>query len=169
MSRAAQSQAFSIAEIFELILLQLDNRTLLTKAQLICHTWTAFIQQSVAIQWALFFKPRTVIHSKKYQNPLLAEVFPTVFNQYGLAAQTSGSENREHYAECNLLTFTTFDMVCNPHKLHAYIRPEASWRRMLVQQPPVYTMSLLRGSIGHGGRFFYCNEALVSLVSHKYA
>ena len=164
MSGSAQSQAFSITEIFELILLQLDTRTLLTKAQLICHTWTTFIQESPAIQWALFFKPMTSVHSKKHQNPLLAEVFPSIFNQYGPGLGSESCDEKDKHDNYNILTFTTFDMILNPHKLDAYMRPEASWRRMLVQQPPVYTLSVLRSSIGHGGRHFYHYEALVSGV-----
>lgn len=35
---------------------------------------------------------------------------------------------------------------------------------MLVQQPPVYTLSLLRSNVGHGGQYLYIYEALVSIM-----
>lgn len=146
------SQTFAIPELFELILLNLDTRTLLTKAQLICHTWTTFIQESPAIQWALFFKPEP--KGPRWQNPLLAEVFPSIFSSSDPNVQSNVN-----------LTFTNFDLILNSHKFDAYMRPEASWRRMLVQQPPLSTLSLLRSSAGHGGQLFYHYEALVSDTS----
>lgn len=150
MTESAQSQVFSIPEIFELILLQLDNRTLLTVAQLICHTWTTFIQESAAIQWALCFKPVTNPRSRTWQNPLLAEVFPSIFS-------SSTPEVKSNIS----FTFKTFDMLRTPEKCEAYMRPDASWRYMLVQQPPLTTLSLLRSSAGHGGQLFYRYETLV--------
>lgn len=150
MTESAQSQAFSIPEIFELILLKLDNRTLLTTAQLICRTWTTFIQESAAIQWALCFKSVTNPHLPTWQNPLLAEAFPSIFS-------SSTPEVKSNIR----FTYDTFDMFRHPEKFEAYMRPEASWRYMLVQQPPLTTLSLLRSSAGHGGQFFYRYETLV--------
>lgn len=129
MTESARDKVLSISETFEVILLHLDTGTLLTKAQLICRTWTTFIQDSPAIQWALFFKP-VKTSMRTHQNPLLAEMFPSVFSR----------ENGESNGN---LTFTTFVMIRNPHKMEAWIRPEASWRKMLVQQPPLYKLSLL--------------------------
>ncbi|KAJ5159187.1 uncharacterized protein N7500_008838 [Penicillium coprophilum] len=166
----AQSHAFSIPEIFELILLNLDIRTLLTKATRICHTWSHFINSSPRIQWALFFRPLdNALNKPKTQNPLLAETFPSIFHQSGYSTGRNTTRNdTDPDTNTNAanekvilnLTFTTFDMVRNPHKWDAYIRPEASWRRMLVQQPPVYTLSLLRSNVGHGGQYLYIYESL---------
>lgn len=157
MTESARHQAFSIPEIFEQILLKLDNRTLLTKAQLICRTWTTFIQESPAIQWALFFKPKK--HIQKCQNPLLADIFPSIFNRDQGTQKTRTN-----------LTLTTFQILTSwkwdnsdERKLDAWIRPEASWRRMLIQQPPLYTLSLLRSSAGHGGELLHHYKALVRL------
>ncbi|KAJ5827729.1 hypothetical protein N7447_004492 [Penicillium robsamsonii] len=161
-----QSRALSIPEIFELILLNLDIRTLLTKATRICHTWSHFINSSPRIQWTLFFRPLdNALNKPKIQNPLLAETFPSIFHQSGSSNGGSTKYNDTDVDTANEdttsnLTFTTFDMVRNPHKWDAYIRPEASWRRMLVQQPPVYTVSLLRSNVGHGGQYLYIYEAL---------
>ncbi|KAJ5951417.1 uncharacterized protein N7479_009830 [Penicillium vulpinum] len=156
-----QIHALSIPEIFELILLNLDTRTLLTKATRICHTWSHFINSSPALQWALFFRPLdNALNKSKIQNPLLAATFPSIFHQYG---NTKTNDTDINGNPTPRVTFTTFDMVKNPHKWDAYIRPEASWRRMLVQQPPVYTLSLLRSNVGHGGQYLYIYEALDDL------
>ncbi|OQE84091.1 hypothetical protein PENNAL_c0029G01012 [Penicillium nalgiovense] len=160
-----QSHALSIPEIFELILLNLDTHTLLTKATRICHSWSHFINFSPRIQWALFFRPLdNALNKPKTQNPLLAETFPSIFDQ-------SENTNKKNDLDTDTtnekttsnVTLTTFDMVKNPHKWDAYIRQEASWRRMLVQQPPVYTLSLLRSNVGHGGQHLYIYEALMSV------
>ncbi|KAJ5549777.1 hypothetical protein N7535_002281 [Penicillium sp. DV-2018c] len=164
----AQSHALSIPEIFELILLNLDTRTLLTKATRICRTWTQFINSSPALQWALFFRPLdNVLNKSKIQNPLLAEVFPSIFRHPSAIPDDDmhdidSEDESDDYSESHLVdvTFTTFDFVRRPHKLDAYMRPEASWRRMLVQQPPVYTLALLRSSLGHGGQHLYHYEVL---------
>ncbi|KAJ5688340.1 hypothetical protein N7536_010959 [Penicillium majusculum] len=164
---SAQSHALSIPEIFELILLNLDTRTLLTKATRICHAWSHFINSSPPIQRALFFRPLdNGLNKTKTQNPLLAETFPSIFHRSG--STNGGNTNKKNDPESDTiddkinskLTFTTLDMVRNPQKWDAYIRPEASWRRMLVQQPPVYTLSLLRSNVGHGGQYLYIYEAL---------
>lgn len=159
MTDSARHQAFSIPEIFEQILLKLDPRTLLTKAQLICRAWTTFIQTSPAIQWALFFKPKNQ-HSPKSQNPLLAAIFPSIFNR-----------DRERAN----LTLTTFQILTSRKwdqsdeiRLDAWVRPEASWRRMLIQQPPLYTLSLLRSSAGHGGELLHHYKALVSFSNIEF-
>ncbi|KAJ5772844.1 hypothetical protein N7457_007740 [Penicillium paradoxum] len=160
----ARSHALSIPEIFELILLHLDIRTLLTKATRVCRAWSHFINDSRPLQWALFFRPLdNPLNKAKIQNPLLAEAFPSVFRQS--SSNRDGTPNHKHNGNSNRnsipeLTFTTFDMVRRPRKLNAYIRPEASWRRMLVQQPPVYTLALLRSSVGHGGQCLYHYTAL---------
>ncbi|PYH42454.1 F-box protein, partial [Aspergillus saccharolyticus JOP 1030-1] len=122
-----------IPEILESILLQLDMRTLLTAAQLVCHEWRALITQSCRLQEKLFFRPR--MHGPPVPNPLLAEVFPLVFppsppplpGRVALA-EKSGFRN---------LTFRYLDMIWNPRKQAAYTRTDASWRRMLIRQPPV--------------------------------
>ena len=112
-----------ITELLEMILLQLDMRTLLI-SQRVCRKWSSLIRSSSRIQETLFFKP--VLPDSvptKVQNPLLAEVFPPFFIEM---------ESR--------ISMNSFDMVKHPEKQRAYLRPEASWRRMLVQQPPAYQL-----------------------------
>jgi hypothetical protein len=61
---------------------------------------------------------------KKAQNPLLMERFPSFFGK--------------------AKSLPSLDMIKRPKKLEVYLRPEASWRRMLVQQPPVLVIGLLK-------------------------
>lgn len=123
-TQTAQAIALSTFELLELILLQLDTQTLLT-AQRTCQTWHRIIQESVAIQKALFFIPMNSSSANiKVQNALLAKKFPGFFNS-------------------NLTLLANVDMLQRPEKLEAYIRPEASWRRMLVQQPPIFRIGIL--------------------------
>ncbi|KAE8135354.1 hypothetical protein BDV38DRAFT_284989 [Aspergillus pseudotamarii] len=120
----AQDITLSTFELLELILLQLDTQTLLT-AQRICQAWSRIIQESVPIQKALFFIPTdSSSASTKVQNPLLAKMFPSFF-------------------QSNPTLLASVDMLQRPEKLEAYIRPEASWRRMLVQQPPIFRIGIL--------------------------
>ncbi|KAE8377058.1 hypothetical protein BDV26DRAFT_264370 [Aspergillus bertholletiae] len=126
-TQSAQVIAFSTVELLESILLHLDIQTLLT-AQRTCRAWHATIQGSTAIQKALFFTPIDASSaSTKVQNPLLMKMFPSFF-------------------EWDPSLLASVDMLQRPEKLEAYIRPEASWRRMLVQQPPILRIGVLLSS-----------------------
>lgn len=123
-TKNAEATALSTFELLELILLQLDTQTLLM-AQRTCQTWYRIIQESVPIQKALFFAPTDSSSTNtKVQNPLLAKMFPSFFKP-------------------NPTLLASVDMLQRPEKLEAYIRPEASWRRMLVQQPPIFRIGIL--------------------------
>lgn len=50
-------QVLSTAELLELILLNLDLRTLLTTAQRTCRDWNSFIRDSHSLQENLYFIP----------------------------------------------------------------------------------------------------------------
>lgn len=122
-------------DILELIFARLDLRTLLTSAQRTCRVWSDLIQSSPAIQKVLFFKPVPTHPSReKILNPLLAEVFPSIFQQHEAIRQHPDQPFTK-------FTFTSFDMVKRHRKWRLYLRPEASWRRMLVQQPPAYSLA----------------------------
>jgi hypothetical protein len=117
-------KVISTAELLELILLQLDLRTLLTAAQRTCRHWNSLIRESPSLQKYLYFAPDE--SAFKSWNPLLAEAFPPFFSQTGGSATGFGR-----------FTFATFDMIHYPDKITAYNRKEATWRCMLVQQPPI--------------------------------
>jgi len=118
-------------ELWESILLQVDLRTLLTSATRVCRAWTTLIQDSTALQQILFFAPNTRIQSdEKSHNSLLVDAFPSVFSKH---------EKKEDDFR---FTIESWDFIKHPEKQLAYMRPEASWRRMLVQQPPIYKIGI---------------------------
>ncbi|KAF7162566.1 hypothetical protein CNMCM5623_007812 [Aspergillus felis] len=127
---ASKHAAFGIPEILEMILLNLDMRTLLC-VQRTCRFWLSIIRDSSLIQKALYFTPiENTPGQEKVQNPLLVEAFPALF-------KLVDPDNPEDDYEYDDPTLAAFDMMESSSKLAAYLRPEASWRRMLLQQPPV--------------------------------
>ncbi|KAJ5683039.1 hypothetical protein N7462_006204 [Penicillium macrosclerotiorum] len=128
-----EDEVFSTPELLELILLHLDPRTLVVSAQRTCQYWNRLIRDSRSLQKALFFLPTD--SGPTTRNPLLAEAFPSFFlptdTQEALDSQAETVETDV------VFSFFSWDMVQHPEKIEAYNRKEASWRRMLVQQPPI--------------------------------
>lgn len=131
---SASAMALSTPEILESILVQLDLRSLLTSAQRVCRSWTTLVRESPSLQNALFFAP-VKGGEPHILNPLLAEEFPSFF-----PVHTSPSSDG--------FTFQTLTMVQTPERKPAFLRKEASWRRMLVRQPPAFSAILNR--VNHG-------------------
>ncbi|KAF4169062.1 hypothetical protein CNMCM6936_009659 [Aspergillus lentulus] len=121
----SQRLVLSAPELLEYILLYLDIQSLLTSAQRVCHSWARLIQASPRLQQALFFKPipPEKCH-EKLRNPLLAKEF---WNFFPPPQDPSGVR------ECTYLMLSGPEASERRQKL---FRREASWRRMLVQQPP---------------------------------
>lgn len=117
-------------ELLEAILTRLDFQTLLL-AQRVCRQWAHCIQESPRIQQMLFFQPASA-STPCQQNTFLASKFP-----YWFPADTAKS--------CKT-SFGAGDMQ-DFLDSHAYQRPEASWRRMLVQQPPIMVLGWVERSI----------------------
>jgi hypothetical protein len=118
-------------ELLEAILTLLDFQTLLL-AQRVCRQWANCIQESPRIQQMLFFQPASASTSRQ-QNTFLASKFP-----YWFPADTPKS--------CKT-SFGAGDMQDFLNNSDVYKRPEASWRRMLVQQPPIMVLGLVERSI----------------------
>ncbi|CRL20950.1 unnamed protein product [Penicillium camemberti] len=55
--KSAINQALNIPEILEMVLVEMDMRTLLTCTQRVCRAWLNLIKASPSIQKALFFTP----------------------------------------------------------------------------------------------------------------
>lgn len=116
-------------EILEAILLLVDEQTLLL-AQRVSQSWYRCIKQSPAIQRALFYQPAYPTCPNDLiprQNPLLAAKFPYWFPADDLAScrMTFGAGDLQDFLDLN----------------EACLRPSASWRQMLVQQPPAMSLS----------------------------
>lgn len=132
---SASGRVFSIPELLLTILLKLDMRTLLTTAQRIDRRFHDTINHTPAIQKALFFPARKeagekcVDSEEVVQNPLLVELFPPWFQEVG------------PYPTSYEVALTSLPMTVH-NALPAFLRREASWRNMLVQQPPVLAVGL---------------------------
>ncbi|KNG85904.1 hypothetical protein ANOM_006089 [Aspergillus nomiae NRRL 13137] len=134
---------FHIPEILEQILLQTPPQTLLTAAQRTSQTWHALITTSPKLQEALFFRPQkpltpsnsssssTTTH--RTLNPLLTpKIWPQLFRKR-LDSQPATT------------TTTNYGYTlppADPLEEELYLRPDASWRRMLVQQPPTSSIGV---------------------------
>ncbi|KAE8349094.1 hypothetical protein BDV28DRAFT_160783 [Aspergillus coremiiformis] len=135
MPTTTPHRIFSIAEILEHILSQTEPQTLLTTAQQVCQTWHTLIQTSTLLQETLFFKPTKAPQQqkpKRTRNPFLAtKIWPDLFRKRPHSQPHHHSTNY-HYAL----------PPADPTKEDLYLRPEASWRRMLVQQPPTSSIGV---------------------------
>ncbi|KAJ7108396.1 hypothetical protein C8R43DRAFT_1044225 [Mycena crocata] len=128
----ARDTVLSTTEILSQILAQLPMRDLLLKVPLVCSTWQATIL-TPALQRALFFQPDFAIApASPVQNPLLVELFPAFFAPY--------QKERWHSSTCwpsNASSISRMPWATAPD---AFRRADASWRRMLVTQPPPQTL-----------------------------
>ncbi|KAJ7466750.1 hypothetical protein B0H11DRAFT_2047580 [Mycena galericulata] len=135
----AKDAVISTPELLELTLAQLPMRDLLITAPLVCKTWQA-ITFAPSLQRTLFFEPDPS-SSEPVQNPLLAEMFPPFF----------GPEGRDRWSWPG--TFSAIMSMPWSKAPDAFSRKEASWRRMLVCQPPVQTMVIKETCHGRRGNF----------------
>ncbi|KAJ7606939.1 hypothetical protein DFH06DRAFT_1382193 [Mycena polygramma] len=127
---SSAEEVLSTPELLELILWHLPMRTLLIAAPLVSKTWQA-VTLSPILQQALFFQPDPAFASHPIQNPLLVELFPPFF--------TPIPQGVKHWLWPSTKALRAMPWAKAPH---AFRRAEASWRRMLVRQPPVQTMQL---------------------------
>ncbi|KAF7133940.1 hypothetical protein CNMCM5793_005466 [Aspergillus hiratsukae] len=136
----SQRLVLSTPELLEYILFYLDVQSLLTSAQRVCRSWTRLIQTSTRLQQALFLKPIPPEKCReKLRNPLLArhfwKLFPPSMNPYGVR-------------ECSYLGLPGSEDI-----RQKFFRHEASWRRMLVQQPPA-SLAYVKASHARGDRTY---------------
>lgn len=139
------SSVLWIPELLEPILLCLDMRTLLTSAQCVCWYWHDTINRSKAIQEALFFQP-VKVHDPVHpvHNPLLQELFwPT------------GSET----------PFLDVPPFLPEKRNKAFHRKEASWRRMLIRQPPTSKLGIIEYEISREREILY-HEVILQPVNY---
>lgn len=146
--RKAQTQALAIPGIVTSILHEMDMRTLIA-AQRVCRMWADLIHESRSLQQALFLLPvdsnitddTTKTTRPRVYNPLLAEAFPSFFPASSNDRTLRG--NSIKYASLTSLAFAK-DSI----KQKTYLRPEASWRRMLTTQPPIHTIGAFSSGSG---------------------
>ncbi|KKK26829.1 hypothetical protein ARAM_003392 [Aspergillus rambellii] len=137
--RTASQKVFDITELLEAILLETDMRTLLTSAQRVSRRWHALIQDSSALQMMLFFRPAQAKGAWESQrrktNPLIKE-----FLWDGLFRR----QPTRYYGE----------LMRDFSRMHAktermYLRKQASWKRMLLHQPPTVRLGFVETNNPH--------------------
>ncbi|KAH9902066.1 hypothetical protein F4778DRAFT_736129 [Xylariomycetidae sp. FL2044] len=136
---SSMSHVIATPELLEAVLLQLDLQTLLVAATLVNHYFHDVITKSVMLQRALFFTPDPTVqgipHSPTTLNPLLRRAFYPWYDHSG----RSSLKNRGY----SIHSFKTMEILRDPCKKEKIWREDASWRRMLVQQPAVTTMAFV--------------------------
>ena len=138
MANTLTHKIFHINEILEAILLQTDTCTLLTSAQRVCHQWRNLIQDSDDLQVALFFKPskkKAEWGCRRMRNPLIeAKIWPQLFR-------------KRLHLHTGIYSHEQFPWI-DPNKEEAYLRNNASWRRMLFQQPATSRIGVIETMAG---------------------
>ncbi|KAI1345239.1 hypothetical protein F5Y15DRAFT_365332 [Xylariaceae sp. FL0016] len=150
----ASDIVLAIPELLECILLHLSMVELLTLAPLTCKHWQSVIGSSVLIQQKLFFQPLKAPvaqyantdedagkcgHPPAHTyNPLLKILFPPWFPIDEVPAE----ENDIQVSNVTRTHLTSLACL-EPSRKAAFRRTGASWRRMLVRQPPVQVMGAI--------------------------
>ncbi|KAJ6482720.1 hypothetical protein C8R45DRAFT_799460, partial [Mycena sanguinolenta] len=126
----AQATVLSIPELLEHTLAHLPMRDLLVTVPLVSKWWQA-VTLTPTIQRLLFFQPddSSSGDSVRTENPLLVEFFPPFFVP----------EARDRWSRPNYKAIESMPWSKAPD---AFRRPEASWRRMLVTQPPAKNLPI---------------------------
>ena len=158
------SAVLSTVELLEAILLRIDPVTLLVAANRVSRHWHAVINDSLAIQQALFLVPEKEVTLNvwrgedippKVQNPILSRLFPAWFENTNsfhpelhhssesrlVGDGQGGMVGNERFSSLPLYTQNA-DSDDNP-----FLRRSASWRRMLISQPPCRTIVANRGNV----------------------
>ncbi|KAF7550257.1 hypothetical protein G7046_g8071 [Stylonectria norvegica] len=151
-----------VNELWEMILLHLELRTLLISAPLVSRQWHELIQTSPKIQEMVFLKPIVA-------EPVAGEVNP-IRNPFIEGREQSRRESWTLLAfdervqkayELARKQGTPLQTACPSlppsltypllfpgndqafYKTGKFTRPESSWRKMLVQQPPITSFGLI--------------------------
>ncbi|CAJ2512052.1 Uu.00g076770.m01.CDS01 [Anthostomella pinea] len=122
-TQPATQRALAIPELLEAILLHVDTRTLLVSAQRVDHPWHTTITTSPLLQRRLFFRA----------DPAATPVPITRVATFDTTERTPGLRLAD-------LLFRMLDWT--PRGEQAFTRggaAAASWRRMLLRQPPLHT------------------------------
>ncbi|KAI0140831.1 hypothetical protein BJ166DRAFT_112663 [Pestalotiopsis sp. NC0098] len=133
-------------ELLELILLQVDQRSLLTSAQRTCRGFYDLVCTSPCLQAHLFFSPRRAdLWDGLQMNPLIGDVLPVRLSSSRLMKKgrrfywdrscPDGPDVYQSHCESHSLAVCATPSRCKHQIDAAFCRPDASWRRMLLVQP----------------------------------
>ncbi|PLB46120.1 hypothetical protein P170DRAFT_512694 [Aspergillus steynii IBT 23096] len=153
MAQQQASTLFFIPELMEQILLHLDMRTLLTSAR-VCSSWNTVIRDSPKIQTALFFRPMPETETQNHPrttNPLITQImWPQFFSTY---FNTDPPRKIQWGAPVSALAPLKDRLITDTIK--PYLRAEASWRKMLLKQPPTSRICFIENEALQGTIHFY--------------
>ncbi|KAK8008088.1 hypothetical protein PG991_010639 [Apiospora marii] len=135
---AARDNVLATPELLEIIFAFTEVRNLLVSGQSVCKLWRDVIAQSPRLQKHLFFQPegeRALGDGERRAdipatpNPLLQHAFKDFF--------FPGHQERSvRFTLTSLRQLPIADMKNGRMRHSAFIRAGASWRSMLVSQPP---------------------------------
>jgi hypothetical protein len=167
----ARDCVLSTPELLEAILAELDARTLLTSAQRVCRAWRAVVEACPRLQQQLFFRAERQPRRRRQQqpatsspsssssarlsrveprrlNPLLTAAFPPLFHPPLTAdgSQLPLANRGVRLTAKSMLEkkLPVADMHDGRRRHRAFVRAGASWRDMLVAQPPPRRVGCLR-------------------------
>ncbi|TGO89149.1 hypothetical protein BPOR_0123g00200 [Botrytis porri] len=132
-----------VPETLTKILSHLDVKTLLL-SQRVSKQWAEIIQTHPHLQECLFFKP-AARNTEVTLNPLLTEKFPDWFC----------TSEEEPWNRVSHEIFNKLEWGSSPRVAMAYRRSDASWRRMLLRQPPLEEMLIDYNRNDKYGLFFW--------------
>ena len=144
LSFDACDRFFGIPELVDIFLEQCSTNVLLN-CTTVCRTWNEIIEQSPTLQQNLFLEPIAGENREEYRlNPVLCSHFAPVLCPQLLNRDLSTQiaiKQLEIGHRCLPEDLTAVPWAPNTsmhaHKRDAMIREGASWRKMLVSQPPI--------------------------------
>ncbi|XRM45668.1 hypothetical protein ABZX51_008746 [Aspergillus tubingensis] len=133
---------FLIPEVLEQALVELDATTLLL-SQRVCHLWNSLIKTSPTLQRALFFRPERQPptedqNPKRTTNPFMDKLLKHFISN---PTSVNGTQDSSNWFRLFIPLQTTNHQKLG-RKQHPYSRPEASWREMLLDQPPTPSIAV---------------------------
>ncbi|KAI1808616.1 hypothetical protein F4811DRAFT_569424 [Daldinia bambusicola] len=146
---SARDHVFGVAELLGIVLSFLGNRDLLVNVQRVSKRWRDVIQASPMIQKSLFLRPTLTPwapHQVYTINCLCTAIIPVTFTILSVGGGTWRyimpyvHLSTEARAQC-----WTFEFI------RKWFVDNASWRRMLVSQPPIKTVYWNISSDGQPG------------------
>lgn len=153
----SSGRVFDNFELLEGILQHLNMQTLLVISQLVCKRWHTVVEASSVLQQRLYFRPhatgqiQVASRTERRKNPLLEQHFQPLFEDTISSEHTTHRQGiaRRGYAGLGPLQLrvpgmSIANMKQGRKKHKAFVRTGASWRRMLVTQPPIESITYLK-------------------------
>lgn len=139
----ARDRFFAIDELVSLFLHQADILVLMN-CQRVSRLWKDIIDQSRQIQESLFLTPTSSESDEVTLNPVLTSHFGPLFfcRRSRLESGKIALRSAEiRYSDLETMPWARDGIDFNAPARQAFARKEASWRRMLVSQPPISRLS----------------------------